>query len=139
MSALAIALTACGLSQRQAAAFLKVREDTVNKCAAGKSRVPPGWLVELKALSDQIERAAQAGLAQIENASPGTAIELGFAVDDHEARSLGWPCASAQIASLSRIWAALPSDRQVIFVPRGATKMRDPVGLAPDDILKISN
>ena len=46
-------------------------------------------------------------------------IELGYAVDDAEAQSMGWPCASAQWASLGIIAAG--TDRHITLVPRGTT------------------
>jgi hypothetical protein len=121
MTTLAIALTACGLSIREGANYLGVRFDSVQKCAAGKARTPPGWLRDLKELAGKIERAASETLMAIEQAPADAAIELGVASDDHEAQSLGWPCRSAQIAAFARVWAALPLDRKVSVVPRGST------------------
>lgn len=46
-------------------------------------------------------------------------IELGYAVDDAEAQSMGWPCASAQWACLRLVIAE--SNREFSCVPRGTT------------------
>ncbi|MCA3367750.1 MAG: hypothetical protein INF79_19260 [Roseomonas sp.] len=58
-------------------------------------------------------------MALAAKAPAGAEIEIGYAVDDAEAQSLGWPCAAAQHASLGMVVARL--GRPVRLVPRGTT------------------
>src|SRR6202040_2016071 len=49
----------CGLSQREAAEFLKVRLDTVKSWSAGRNAAKPAVLAELRALYGDIQAAAE--------------------------------------------------------------------------------
>lgn len=121
---LRLALDACGLSQREAAAFFGVRTDTVDKAARGKSNTPPGWMRQLRALYALQRKTANEALkliaSQIEAHGPGE-IELGYCADDSEAKDLGFPCVGAHSATLRIVWEGLPDGCIVEFVPRGAT------------------
>ena len=116
----------CGLSQREAAALLGVRPDTVQSWTTGRRNAPAGALLELARLAVAIERAAGEGVAIVEaratDSGEPSAIELGLAVDDEDARSVGWPCVGAHRAVLGRVVARLvASGRPVAIVPRGST------------------
>ncbi|WP_148293760.1 hypothetical protein [Azospirillum sp. B4] len=119
------ALLACGLSTREAAEFLNVRQDTINKAINGKERTPDGWLYELRALNLRQRRAAQHALDQVavltkEQGAP-VAVDYGVPVDDTEARHLGWPCIGAANAVASMVWEGLPEGVKMRVAPRGST------------------
>lgn len=109
----------CGLSQPEAADYHNVRLDTVKSWCSGRNRPSANILSELRALHVKIMRAAHEALTMLAAAPPDAEIELGYAADDHEARSLGWPCVGAQAAMLGEVLARL--DRPVQLVPRGST------------------
>ncbi|PCI51895.1 MAG: hypothetical protein COB49_00390 [Alphaproteobacteria bacterium] len=48
-------------------------------------------------------------------------IEAGYAVDNHEAQSLGWPSVGAQMAMYARLSEMLHGECEMILVPRGST------------------
>lgn len=115
----AIMLQACGLSQQEAADFHKVRLDTVKSWSAGRRPAPDGAIAELRALFEKIETAADSLIDMIEGHDPEAEIEIGYAADNHEAQSLGWPCAGAQFASIAL--AAMYIAQPIRLVPRGST------------------
>ncbi|SMF82006.1 hypothetical protein SAMN06265365_14211 [Tistlia consotensis] len=108
MSLLAIALQACGLSQREAAEYLAVRLDTLKSWSAGRKPTRPGILSELRALAGRQEAAAESCLLAWER--DGRPAELCYALagDDEAARRMGWPCVGAQRAVARRLWERLP-------------------------------
>ena len=113
----------CGLSRQEAATFLKVRNDTVYSWSTGRNKAPQGAIDELRELYTRIESAADASLEEIKamvnkRGNPGV-IELGIAVDDHDAKLLGWPCVGAHGAVLGLVAARI--DLPITIVPRGAT------------------
>jgi hypothetical protein len=112
-------LSRAGLSQADAATLHQVRLDTVKSWCAGRNRAPAGVIAELRTLYAQQKTAAAEALQIIAERSEAGQIELGYAVDDAEAQSMGWPCASAQWTSLGMIAAG--TDRQITLVPRGTT------------------
>lgn len=120
MTPFALLCGVCGLSHREAANMLNVRIDTVKSWSAGRNRTPDGVLATLRDLAHRIDRAAAEALALIAEQQPPE-VELGYAVDDAEAQSLGWPCVGAQAAALGRIVAGVPEGVKVILVPRGST------------------
>lgn len=109
-----------GLSLQKTADALNVRLDTVKSWDSGRRGSPDGALHELRALIARQERAAAEALALIAKQRPAE-LELGYAADDHEAQSLGWPCVGAQAAVLGRILAGAPNDVKIHLVPRGST------------------
>lgn len=120
------ALRLCGLSLREAADFLGSRIDTVKKWSSGVNPVPAGVMAELHALAARIDEAAEqtADLYdELRERHPDepAIVELGIAVDDHEARGLGFPCVGAQMAMVARLWSLMPADVTVRLVPRGST------------------
>lgn len=58
MTPFALLLDRCGLSHREAAAYLSVRLDTVRSWSLGRNRTPPGVIEELRLLYRRIELAA---------------------------------------------------------------------------------
>lgn len=123
MNELRLAMAACGLSQREAAAYLDVRLDTVAKAMTGRSRTPSGWLADLRRLHERQVLAAEQVYRLWREAGEPKEIEMGYASDDYEAQQppLGWPCVGAQMAVFRMIWERLPADVRVVVVPRGTT------------------
>jgi hypothetical protein len=113
----------CGLSHRESADFLGTRIDTVKSWSTGRNAAPQGVIAELRSLHRKITLAAQETIRDVEKLSveraPLDAIELGLASDDHEARSLGWPCVGAHAAMVGIVAARL--DVPIRVVPRGST------------------
>jgi len=129
-------LAASGLSQREAAAYLDVNYNRVRDWTIGRYNPPAGVVDELLELVRRQSQAAQAGAAQIksivaERGQPEE-IEIGVAVDDHEAQSIGWPTASAHRVVVGLTIAELPPEiaERVVVVPRAST-----IGTAAAEIL----
>ncbi|MCA3359227.1 MAG: hypothetical protein ING02_14620 [Roseomonas sp.] len=112
-------LSRVGLSQADAATLHQVRLDTIKSWCAGRARAPVGVIAELRTLYARQKKAAAEALEMISERPEVGQIELGYAVDDHEAAGMGWPCAAAQWTSLGMVVAAC--DRPVSLVPRGTT------------------
>jgi predicted transcriptional regulator len=99
----------CGLSQSEAAAFLKISPSSVDKMSRGIRRTPDGVVDELAALYERIDATARqimqgaAALAQ-KGADPGDRIVV--TMTDMQAREKGWPCAAPANAAVG-IAAAL--------------------------------
>ena len=117
---------ACGLSQREATDFLRVRLDPIKSWTSGRRQAPQEALAELAALAAHIDTAAIEAVAQIDamaaqHGAPPE-IDLGVASDDAEAQSIGWPCVGAQCASLGLV-VARGTKRGYRFrvSPRGST------------------
>lgn len=112
-------LSRVGLSQADAATLHQVRLDTIKSWCAGRARAPVGVIAELRTLYKRQKKAAAEALQMVAERPEVSQIELGYAVDDHEAEGMGWPCAAAQWATLGMVVAAC--DRSVSLVPRGTT------------------
>ncbi|MFN7305714.1 MAG: hypothetical protein ACK5TQ_03935 [Acetobacteraceae bacterium] len=112
-------LSRVGLSQADAATLHQVRLDTIKSWCAGRARAPVGVIAELRTLYKRQKTAAAEALQMVAERPEVSQIELGYAVDDHEAEGMGWPCAAAQWATLGMVVAAC--DRSVSLVPRGTT------------------
>lgn len=115
----------CGLSSREAAGFLAVRDDTIKSWSSGRRTAPDGAIAQLRTLYAKIERAAgeaEALLAKLtaEQGSEPEVVELGLSRDDAEAHALGWPCVGAHAAALGLAKARLKIP--VKIVPRGSTE-----------------
>ena len=120
----------CGLSNREAAAYLDIGEKHVEKLRSGARTPAPAMLAELQKLWTLIEQAAVDGAEAmtaegiLEN---DVKIEIGYPVDDHEAESLGFPCIGAwrQMAARLMDELVMMDDGfdlgRISFVPRGST------------------
>jgi hypothetical protein len=115
MTPFALLLNLCGLSQREAAAFLNVRPDTVKSWGAGRNAAPVRVLDELRALHRQQRRAADKTLAQyrgmLAEHGPPEIIDLALAANDEAAKARGWPCIGAHAAVLGLVIAAIDGQR----------------------------
>jgi hypothetical protein len=118
-SSFALLLDRCGLSVREAAAFLRVREDTVKSWRTGRNPTPPGVFVSLRTLYAGQTNAAGEALALLSSAPSDMVVELGLASDDAEAQLLGFPCVGAHAAVLGMVVGG--ANRPVRIVPRGST------------------
>ncbi len=118
-----ILMDTAGLSLAQASAFLDARQDSVMSWSSGRRSTPPGVTAELHGLISRQHRAAQEAVKIIKKHSTAAEIEIGIAVDDHEAQSLGWPCVGAHAAVIGMTVAQLPSDlaARVVVVSRGTS------------------
>ena len=83
--------------------------------------------MDMDELSLRMDRAAAEGVEVVlrSAATHGVPerIELGYATDDHEDQSLGWPTAAHHREVLERTKARLPTDlaARVVIGPRGST------------------
>ncbi len=120
----------CGLSMREAAAWLEVRRDTVKSWSAGRNRTPDGVLENLVDLAARIDAAADKAVGEIARAAAGgeaegaelETVEMGLAADDYEARQLGWPCVGAQRMVIALALArGMAEGYSIKVVPRGST------------------
>ena len=118
MTLFGLLLTLSGLSQREAAAFLRLSATSIDKMSRGTRATPGGVIVEMRALIARQQAAADEALDQIDRLAPPE-VEIGYPADDHEAQALGWPCVSAWQAMAARIVAEV--NVPVRLVPRGAT------------------
>lgn len=126
ITAVALLLDRCGLSIREAADFLKVREDTIKSWRTGRNPTPLRVINELKNLYEIIDDAADQTIAMIDQASSmikskstNFDVEIGIANDDHEAKTLGLPSVGAHAALLGLVVARCT--RSINIVPRGST------------------
>ena len=118
MTPFALLLELAGLSQREACEFLKISPSSVDKMRRGLRAAPPGVIGHLRGLIYKQERVARETLAIVCKGAPDR-IEIGFPADDHEARSLGWPCVGAWSAMAARVLAGMELTPRL--VPRGST------------------
>jgi hypothetical protein len=87
----------------------------------GRNRPPPGALDQLVELGLRIDRAADEAVLAIPDDFAGE-VELGLAVDDAEARALGWPCVGAHRAVIALAAArAMAEGHRVAVVARSST------------------
>jgi hypothetical protein len=113
----------CGLSQREAAEFLKVRIDTVKSWCAGRNVAKPAVLAELRGLYANIQAAA-AKLAhhnerlierQRERGIEERAIVFGLAATDDVARAYGFPSLGTYVAAIGLAVLQLPDDVTILM------------------------
>lgn len=119
---LRVAIRATHLSQREAAEFLNIRQDTVSHALRGKMAVPDQWLHKLRGLSAKQKAAAEDKLREWELNGRGDQLSLDISADDEEALAAGWPSLSAEMGMLSRIWSELTPDQTLIIIPCDRTK-----------------
>lgn len=115
----------CGLSQQEAADWLGSRLDSVKNWDGGRRTCPSGVLAALRDLALRLDAAAAEAVQAVADTGAGSgeavAVELGYATDDAEAQSLGWPSAGVHQALLARVAVGLPVWATAILVPRGST------------------
>jgi hypothetical protein len=113
----------CGLSQREAAEFLKVRLDTIKSWCAGRNVAKPAVLAELRVLYAGIQAAAEEIARQnerlLEQQLPqGIAqrgIVFGVAENDDVARAYGFPSQGPYMAAIGLAVMRLPDDVAVVM------------------------
>ena len=110
-----------GLSIKEASNFLGVRVDTVKSWSTGRNNPKQGVFDQLHELLITQETAAGEVVKIWEDLGQPEKWELGYAADDYEAQSLGWPSARAQMAAFARVWEMLHDDCELILSPRGST------------------
>jgi DNA-binding transcriptional regulator YiaG len=113
----------CGLSQREAAEFLKVRLDTVKSWCAGRNVAKPAVLAELRGLYANIQAAADK-LAQDnerlleqqrERGIQQRGIVFGLAETDDVARAYGFPSQGPYMAAIGLAQLRLPNDVSIVM------------------------
>ncbi|NIA67791.1 hypothetical protein HBA54_04235 [Pelagibius litoralis] len=111
-------LQGLGLSQREAAAFLEVRPDTVKSWGAGRNAVPDGIWSKLRELADQQTEAAQKAFDLWQDQGEPQEVEFYIAANDDEAQKKGWPCVGAQMAVARRLFEYLPDNVEILLSTR---------------------
>jgi len=99
----------CGFSQQEAADFLKVSLSSIKKWDKGIRNPNPNVLRELAVLYEQIEEAAENIFARLEEfADMDVTKEIAFAVNDQQAKEMGFPTASShnQYVAMVLAWAS---------------------------------
>lgn len=132
-AAVRLLLHRCGLSQTDAAAFLRnsrtgepVESRLVRRWISGEYPVPDNHWQALLDLCTRQDRAAEEMLALIRDqggAGPRSELTLRMARTDEEAECLGWPCVGAHIAVIRRVVEWAPKKIKVTPVYAG----EDPV------------
>lgn len=116
----------CGLSQREAAEFLKVRLDTVKSWCAGRNAAKPAILAELRALYGMILAAAE-NLAEFngrlleqqrQRGLQQRGIVFGLAKTDDVARAYGFPSQGPYMAAVGLAVLRLPDDVVIEMAPQ---------------------
>jgi hypothetical protein len=122
----AVLIERCGLSQREAAEFLKVRLDTVKSWCAGRNTAKPAVLAELRRLYANIQGAAET-LAQSnqrlltrqrERGIQQLGIVFGVAETDGVARVYGFPSKGPYMAAVGLALLHLPDDVTIVTQPQ---------------------
>jgi hypothetical protein len=116
----------CGLSQREAAEFLKVRLDTVKSWSAGRNASKAAVLAELRALYGDIQAAAEKLSRenerllqqQRERGVPQRGLVFGFAETDDVARAYGFPSQGPYMAAIGLALLRLPDDVAIVMQPQ---------------------
>ncbi|HXW26315.1 MAG TPA: hypothetical protein VEK73_16345 [Xanthobacteraceae bacterium] len=115
----------CGLSQREAAEFLKVRLDTVKSWCAGRNVAKSSVLSELRGLYGMIEAAAERlahhnklllEMQRKRGVPPG--IVFGFAETDDVARAHGFPSQGPYMAAIGLALLRLPDNVAIQMEPQ---------------------
>lgn len=120
----------CGLSNREAAAYLDMTESAVEKFRRGNREAPSGVLRDLQQLWTVIDTAAvdaAEAMARDGILKAADGIEIGYPADDHEAEQLGLPSVGAWRQMLARLVDELMmlddefDPARIKLVPRGST------------------
>lgn len=110
--------TATGLSLFETAAYLNVSQKNVERWVDGVRDPPEGVIKEMAELVVLQTKAVERQLSFMKTNGVKQA-EIGYPVDNEEAKSMGWPCVGAVKVILGRIIAG--SDASIILSPRGST------------------
>ena len=109
---------ATGLSLFDTAAYLNVSQKNVERWVDGVREPPEGVIKEMSELVAMQTKVVDRQLSFMKTNGVKQA-EIGYPVDDEEAKSMGWPCLGAVKVVLGRIIAG--SDTSIILSPRGST------------------
>ena len=109
---------ATGLSLFDTAAYLNVSQKNVERWVDGVREPPEGVIKEMSELVAMQTKVVVRQLSFMKTNGVKQA-EIGYPVDDEEAKSMGWPCLGAVKVVLGRIIAG--SDTSIILSPRGST------------------
>ena len=109
---------ATGLSLFDTAAYLNVSQKNVERWVDGVREPPEGVIKEMSELVAMQTKVVERQLSFMKTNGVKQA-EIGYPVDDEEAKSMGWPCIGAVKVVLGRIIAG--SDASIILSPRGST------------------
>lgn len=109
---------ATGLSLSETADYLNVSQKNVERWVDGVREPPEGVIKEMSELVAMQTKVVVRQLSFMKTNGVKQA-EIGYPVDDEEAKSMGWPCLGAVKVVLGRIIAG--SDTSIILSPRGST------------------
>lgn len=109
---------ATGLSLFDTAAYLNVSQKNVERWVDGVREPPEGVIKEMSELVAMQTKVVERQLSFMKTNGVKQA-EIGYPVDDEEAKSMGWPCAGAVKVVLGRIIAG--GEASITLSPRGAT------------------
>lgn len=109
---------ATGLSLFETADYLNVSQKNVERWVDGVREPPEGVIKEMSELVALQTKVVERQLSFMKANSVKQA-EIGYPVDDEEAKSMGWPCVGAFKTVLGRIIAG--SEASITLSPRGST------------------
>lgn len=109
---------AAGLSLAETADYLNVSQKNVERWVDGVREPPEGVIKEMSELVALQTKVVERQLSFMKANSVKQA-EIGYPVDDEEAKSMGWPCVSAFKTVIGRIVAG--SEALITLSPRGST------------------
>lgn len=109
---------ATGLSLFDTAAYLNVSQKNVERWVDGVREPPEGVIKEMSELVAMQTKVVERQLSFMKTNGVKQA-EIGYPVDDEEAKSMGWPCVGAVKVVLGHIIAG--SEASITLSPRGAT------------------
>lgn len=118
MTNFGLLLELSGLSTVEAAAFLKSPPVDIGGWSRGDHTAPDHVIEIIRHLIANQAQAAHEALDIILQHHPEL-VELGYPLNDDDARSLGWPCLAAWKAMAARFVSECPAP--VTLVPRGST------------------
>ncbi|WP_412050254.1 hypothetical protein ACK6D9_00715 [Hoeflea sp. Naph1] len=118
MTKFGLLLKISGLSTVEAATFVNSSPDDVGGWSRGDHTAPDHVIEKIRHLIANQAQAADEALDIIEQHRPDQ-VELGYPLNDDEARSIGWPCLAAWKAMAARFVAECPSP--ITLLPRGST------------------
>ncbi len=106
-----------GLTQTEAVGFHDARLDTIKSWCSDRRPAPAGALEEMRALAGQVVTAGNDYARMLLDGSSGVFV-IGTPRDDDDARSCGFPTASAQMRAVAIAMAQLPAGAEIRMVER---------------------